>query len=107
MRGHPIVLRRMADEPTPAAANVEKALARRESQLAADHLELRSLGFVERALRPLPIGTGIGHGRPEKERVEGIGEVVVELDERLVVTTALDLLGDLSCIVVLFALSGA
>src|SRR4029079_13435064 len=46
-----VVLRGVHDEATPAAADVQKPLARLEPQLATDQIQLRFLGGVERLVR--------------------------------------------------------
>src|SRR5205823_3274436 len=48
MRGDAVMLRGVADEPAPAAADIEEALARLQPQLAADHVELGRLRLGER-----------------------------------------------------------
>ena len=72
-----IVLRRVAGERAPAAADVEHRLAGRKAQLAADHVELLALGRVEIVAPVVKIGAAIDHLLVEPQFVEGVGEVVV------------------------------
>ncbi len=98
MRAHAVVLCRMADQPAPAAADVEQRFARAEPQLAARHVELRDLGRGEVRF-PIPeIGAGIDHLRIEKERVEGVRDVIMKLHLRLVVAALAMLRGLHACI---------
>ncbi len=91
VRLHAVVLRSVADQRAPAAANVEEALALREPQLAADHLQLVALRLRE-VIAPLDeVSAGVNHLRIEEERVERIGEVVVVLDVVLVAADRLAL----------------
>src|SRR5215207_7435974 len=90
MRDDPVMLGGIGYETAPSAAYVEKAFARLQPELAADHLEFRILGIVEGRFGPSPIGAGVGHGRAQEERIERVGDVVVELHEGLVVATLLD-----------------
>ena len=85
VRGDAVILRRVADEPAPAAADVEKALARLQPQLAADHLQLVGLRLRDAVAPVGEVGARVDHLRVEEERVEVVGEVVVELDVVLVV----------------------
>jgi hypothetical protein len=81
----PVMERRVADEAAPAAADVEKALAGLQAQLAADHVELGGLRVLQRGAPAREVSAGIDHLGVEEEGVEGIRQVVVELDESLVV----------------------
>ena len=85
VRGDVIRSRRMTDEPTPAAADVEEALARLQAQLAANHLQLVALRLRDIVLPIGVVGAGVDHFRVEEERVELVRQVVVELNVVLVV----------------------
>lgn len=65
---------------TPAAADVEESLPRRQLQLAADEFELVALGVLQRAVRGLPVGARVDHGGAEDEFVEVVADVVVVAD---------------------------
>ena len=80
-----VMLRGMADQRAPAAADVEQAIAGLQPQLAADHVELVALraGEIVVPVR-LKVGAGIDHLRIEEEPVEGVRDVVVIGDVRLV-----------------------
>ena len=77
MRAHAVIPRGVTDERAPAAADVEKALARLQPQLAADHVELVVLRSREVIVRLAEIGAGVDHLGIEKELVERVREVVV------------------------------
>ena len=80
-----VMLRGMADERAPAAADVEEAIARLQPQLAADHVELVVLRAGEIVVPVgLKVGAGIDHLRIEEEPVEGVRDVVVIGDVLLV-----------------------
>ncbi len=85
MRPHTVMLRGMAHQPAPAAADVEHVLAGLQAQLAADHLELGALRGRDVGVPVGEVGAGIDHLGVEKELVEIIRQVVVELHQRLVV----------------------
>ena len=80
-----VLLRRVADQPTPAAADVQETLAGLETKLPTDHLHLVELGLLEAVLPVGEVGAGVLHLPIEKERVELVRDVVVELDEVAVV----------------------
>ena len=96
VRGDAVVLRRVADEPAPAAADVEEALARLQAQLAADHLQLVALRLRDVVVPVGVVGAGVDHLRIEEERVEVVRQVVVELDVVLVVGGLALAAGDLA-----------
>ena len=81
--GDAIVLGRMNQQGAPAAADVEKALALLEAQLAADHVQLVVLRLVDVVVPAIEIGAGIQHPLVEEEAVEIVRDVVVELDRSL------------------------
>jgi len=64
----------------PAAADIEKALARRQPQLAADVVELGPLGRIDVFPAGLEIGARIDHLLVEPEPVEVVADVVVVAD---------------------------
>ena len=84
MGTHAIVLRRMQDQTTPAAANVQQALTGLQAQLAADMRQLGLLRGLQRHVGLLKVGAGIHHGAVQPERIEGVGEVVVKGNGRAV-----------------------
>ena len=61
MGRHPIVLGRIADEPTPTTADIEQSLTWFQAQLTADHLQLVTLRRGEIILPVGEIGAGIDH----------------------------------------------
>src|SRR5581483_5194415 len=67
VRAHAVMLSRVADERTPAAADVEERLAGFQPQLAADHVELIALGLGDVVMPFAEIGAAIDHLRIEKE----------------------------------------
>ena len=80
-----IMLRRMADQRAPAAADVQMPRARLEAQFAADHVELVELGLVDVIMEiGGVIGAGIDHLLVEEELIEGVRHVVVMGDILLV-----------------------
>ena len=80
----PIALRGVEQERAPAAADVEEALARRESQLAADVVELLHLRCVESVGSGTEISARVDEIRVEPHGVERIGHVVVVTDVRAI-----------------------
>ncbi|MNR28626.1 hypothetical protein D3C85_1459570 [compost metagenome] len=62
---HAIVLGRPKQQPAPARADVEKALAGTQLQLAADMVELGFLGLGQIHVRLAVVGTGIDAARIE------------------------------------------
>ena len=84
MRLDVIVTGRVADEAAPAAADVEKALALLQAQLAADHVELGDLGLLQTRDLARKIGAGIDHLGIEPECVKCVRDVVVIGDVLLV-----------------------
>ncbi len=82
------MLRRVAGQPAPAAADIEQALARRQLQLAADQVELGLLSRVEIAVPAVEHGRRILHLAPQEQRVEGVRDIVVKLDHAQVVAPA-------------------
>ena len=80
-----VMLRGMADQRAPAAADVEEAIARLQPQLAADHVELVRLRAGEIVVPVgLKVGAGIDHLGIEEEPVERVRDVVVVGDVPLV-----------------------
>ncbi len=96
VRGDAVVLRRVADEAAPAAADVEEALAGLQAQLAADHFELVALRLGDVVVPVGVVGAGVDHLGVEEERVELVRQVVVELDVVLVVGGLAPAAGDLA-----------
>ena len=80
----PYFSRGVAEEPAPAAADVEKAVALAQAQLAADHVELVDLRLFQGVAPVGEVSAGILHLRIKEQFVEVIAHVVVELDEILV-----------------------
>ncbi len=80
VRVHAVVLGGVEDEPAPAAADVEEALAGREAQLAADVVELRDLRVVERLRFVLEVRARVHHALVEPHAVERVADVVVVRD---------------------------
>ena len=79
-----VMLRGVADQRAPAAADIEEPLARLEPELAADHLQLVGLHAVD-VVRPVGgVAAAINHLAVEEERVEGVRHVVVVGDVALV-----------------------
>ena len=74
----PIAARRVPDQRPPAAADVEEAIARVQSQLAADVVEFSGLRLIESCARSIEVGAGVHHLRIQEEFVELVGAVVVE-----------------------------
>ena len=88
MAGRAKVLRGMADQAAPAAADVEKAVAGGQPQLLANAVQLGDLGLFEAGVLRREIGTGINHFGIKKQAEKGIRHIVVELDQFLVVAGA-------------------
>src|SRR5207249_3672057 len=81
---HSIMLRRVAGQRTPAAANIEKRFPTFQPQLAADHLEFVSLRLVD-VIGPIgEIGTRVNHVPVEPEGVKRVGYIVMVADVLLV-----------------------
>ena len=78
------MLRRPEDQPAPAAADVEEALARLEPQLAADVVELLRLRDVERVVLAAEVRARVHHALVEPQPVERVADVVVVRDVRAV-----------------------
>jgi hypothetical protein len=74
----------MADQRAPAAADVEQRLVGLEPQLAARDIELVALRGREIVVPVGEVAARVDHLGIEKQRVEGVGEVVVILDVVLV-----------------------
>src|SRR6185437_10510770 len=86
--GDAIALRRPDQQAAPAAADIEKPLARLELKLATDMVELLLLRRVD-ILRPgVEIGAGIDHLPVEPESVELIGHIVMMADRARIGGTA-------------------
>src|SRR5689334_976133 len=66
-----------AQQPAPAAADVEQPLTRTKPQLTADMLELLLLRRVEIFLAGFEIGAGIDHVAVQPEAIEVVGNVVM------------------------------
>lgn len=64
----------------PTAPNVQQRHARLEVQLVQVEVDLGVLGFFERELRWLEVGTAVSSGRVLEQGEEIIGDVVVRLD---------------------------
>src|SRR5262245_58821080 len=79
-RLHSIVPRCVKNQPAPTAADIEQALSRRESQLAADVIELLLLRHIEAVILRPEIRAGIYHRLIQPKFVEVIRKVVVKAD---------------------------
>ena len=77
---HAVVLGGEQQQPAPAGADVEEAVALLEHELGADVLELRGLRLGDRHRRIAKVGARVDPSRIEPQRVEIVGDVVVELD---------------------------
>src|SRR6266480_1024167 len=75
-----VFLGRAQHERTPAAADVEKPLARLEHELVEDVIELLFLGELQGIGLAAEIGAGIHHVPIQPQRVEVVRNVVVVLD---------------------------
>src|SRR5882724_9190251 len=58
-RPYSVMFCRVTNQRAPAAAHVEKAVSRTQSQLPADQIELRKLCFLQRGIRLLEIGATV------------------------------------------------
>ena len=76
---HAVVLGRPQQQRAPAGADVEKALALAQHELAADVVELGLLRLRQRQPGGAEVGARVHALRVEPQRVERIGHVVVEL----------------------------
>jgi hypothetical protein len=83
VRVRAVVLRRMAQQRAPAAADVEKGLAGTQPELAAHQVELVALRLRKRIRPVAKVCAGIDHLGIEEELIEFIAGIVVELDEIL------------------------
>ncbi len=72
-----IVLNRMHDQRAPAATDVEQALTGGQTQLAADMVQLRPLGLVDRFRAGPEVGAGIDHALVKPKAVELVADVIV------------------------------
>src|SRR6266571_6412781 len=75
-----VFLGRAQHERTPAAADVEKPLARLEHELVEDVIELLLLSELQRIGLAAEIGAGIHHVPVQPQRVEVVRDVVVVLN---------------------------
>src|SRR5207247_2389477 len=82
-RFHTVVLRGVHRQSAPAATNIEQTIAWLEPQLAANVIELVSLGGHEVVRLLSIVCTGVAHTRVEPERVEIVPEIVMKADFRL------------------------
>ena len=98
-RGRTVLARGVDDHAAPAAADVEQAHPRTQTELAAHQLVLGGLRGFERGVGSGEDRARVGHRRPEHEPVEVVRDVVVVRDRDgvafLAVTAAAraDLLG--------------
>ena len=86
MRLHPIMLSGITDQTSPPATNIQKFLILFQPKLPADHLELVDLSLFERVFPVGKVSTGVQHLGVEKQSVEVVAYIIVELDETLVVS---------------------
>ena len=97
---HAVVLGRVQDQRTPAAAHVEQPHARLQAELAADQLQLVPLGLGDAVAVPVvgrvgpEVGAGVGHVVVEQGRVELVALVVVVADRVAVAIGAVLLAGE-------------
>ena len=82
------LLRRADDQPAPAAADVEQAVAGPQENLAQDVVELVALRLVQRLVVAFPVRARVQHVLVEEQPVERVGDVVVVLDLLLVAGAA-------------------
>src|SRR6185369_6799455 len=82
VRFHAIPLGGMEKKRTPAAPDVEKAVARLQTELAADVINLAGLRGIERRVLGPEVGTAVDELPVEPQPVERIGDVVVIADVR-------------------------
>ena len=75
-----IVLRCAPDQRAPAAANIQKALTRRQPQLAQNVIEFLRLRDFQCIVRVSKIGTGVHHLGVQEQGVEVVRNIVVVLD---------------------------
>src|SRR5579884_1853677 len=74
------MLRSVHHQASPTTAEVEEALARAQSQLAANIIELAFLGYIQIVIRCGEVGTTVDHIRVEPEFKKLVGLVVVVTD---------------------------
>jgi hypothetical protein len=86
------VLREIEREPAPAAADVEHARPRRESQLGGEVTLLGELGVVERGRGRLEIAAAVLAVGVEKQRIELLVEIIVMRDVALGAAAQIELL---------------
>src|SRR6266852_3412524 len=75
-----VFLGRAQDERAPAAADVQKPLARLEQELPEDVIELLFLGVLQGIGSTAEIGAGIDHVPVQPQRIEVVRNVVVVLN---------------------------
>src|SRR5579863_7295455 len=75
---NPKAARRVPNQRTPPAADIQETIARLQRQLAADMVELRGLRPIQRCAGLIEVGAGIHHLRVQEKFVELVGAVVVE-----------------------------
>ena len=73
-RAHAVVSRRVQDERSPAAADVEHPLAGLEAELAADQLELALLRAFERVRLAREVRARVDEARPEQRARRSVFE---------------------------------
>ena len=93
MTNNIIVLDGMAEQASPAATDIKKAIARLKTKFTADHVKLVLLGLFQILCPGSEITTGILHFRIQKEIIEIVGEVVMELDKGFFITGRLTAAG--------------
>ena len=74
---HPVVLGRVLDQSAPTTADIQQALPRLESQLAADVVQFAFLRLVQVLVGGGEAGAGIDHAPVQPRLIEVVGDVVV------------------------------
>src|SRR6266568_377440 len=80
VRFYSIVLCCIENQRTPTTTDIQQALTRTQTQLAANIIELTFLGSVKVIIRSSKVGAGIGHALAQPEGKELAGAVVVKGD---------------------------
>src|SRR4029077_13694199 len=83
-RIYSIVLGGMHDEPAPATAYVQQALARLETKLSTYEIEFCFLRDIERIIRRAEVRARINHPPVQPQLIEGVADVVVKVDRRCI-----------------------
>ena len=79
-----VVFRRVTDQCSPAAADVQKSVTFLQLQFATNHVELVDLSLFERFVPVAEVATAVEHLIVEEQTIEFIAHIVVKLDEVLI-----------------------